>query len=124
VLRRAAALIGSALRRADHLCRWGGEEFVVLLPDTDAAGAVIALDKALARLRSEVFVTASGQVLSVTFSAGVAQVGAGGLAESLEEADRHLYVAKHAGRARVIARAAAACEMIQDSDGRIGAEQR
>ena len=100
----ALAAVGAALRAgvraSDFAGRWGGEEFVLLLPDTDAAGAAALAEK----LREAI---ASLTVLSVpagiTGSFGVAALpeharDADGL---LRAADRALYVAKQAGRNRV-----------------------
>lgn len=103
VLRRVATVVARALRSSDVVARWGGEELVVLLPDTDREGAVTALEKVLAAVRREVFVTATGATFSVSFSAGVAEVPRGAsLEHAVTVADERLYAAKRAGRARVL----------------------
>jgi len=103
VLRRLADLLKRTLRASDHVGRWGGEEFVVLLPHTAKEGAVVALEKALAALRRIRFETADGRSFEVTYSAGVVDVGEGRtLDESVAQADRFLYLAKAAGRNRVM----------------------
>ena len=102
VLRRSGLIITNALRRADLLCRWGGEEFAVMLPDTDVKGATVALEKSLAQLRQESFVTPAGISFNTTFSAGVVEVIEWtNLDRTMEEADKLLYMAKAAGRNRV-----------------------
>lgn len=101
VLRRFAEVGASALRGSDHLARWGGEEFLLLMPDTDPAAARAALQ----RLRGLVAQAPMGPAqapLHVTFSAGLAQLAPG---ESVEQciarADRAMYRAKQSGRDRV-----------------------
>ncbi len=88
------------LRAGDVLARWGGEEFVLLLPCTGAADACHMLD----RLRQALTLPeawAGRLELKVTFSAGVAQWVAGQTVEHiLERADRKAYRAKSDGRDR------------------------
>lgn len=92
----------SCLRANDVLARWGGEEFLVLMPDTALAAAYEAID----RLRSEVCRTTAQAVapgLPMTVSAGVAEGTAGEPAgELLARVDRALYAAKQRGRNRVV----------------------
>jgi diguanylate cyclase (GGDEF)-like protein len=103
VLRRLADLLKRTLRASDHIGRWGGEEFVVLLPYTAKEGAVIALEKALLALRRMRFETPDGRSFQVTYSAGAVDVGEGlTLDECVAQADRFLYLAKDAGRNRVV----------------------
>jgi diguanylate cyclase (GGDEF)-like protein len=101
VLRRFASLIQSQLRAADALARWGGEEFLLLMPGTRADDARVVLD----RLRDAVgrggFEAIAPQ-LKVSFSAGVAEVREGEPQDAaIDRADRALYRAKQAGRNRV-----------------------
>jgi diguanylate cyclase (GGDEF)-like protein len=109
VLRVVGRTIAGALRVSDMPARWGGEEFCVLLPDTDAAGGAIALQKALAAVRDLVFHPDEGAgTFGVTFSAGVAAV----LADqpgphAVEAADALLYEAKASGRNCVLTAASA-----------------
>lgn len=103
VLRDAAAVVARSLRLSDYLARWGGEEFVVLFPNTDAEGARHALEKALETLREARFQGADGQTLSITFSAGIAQwTEAASVEEAISDADRFLYIAKAEGRNRIV----------------------
>lgn len=101
VLRRFAELLQARLRAADALARWGGEEFLLLMPGTgrDAAQAV------LERLRASVIDGGFEQVapgLRVSFSAGVVQCGDGeSRDQALERADAGLYRAKQQGRDRI-----------------------
>lgn len=88
------------LRNADVMARWGGEEFLILFPETRADQALNALE----RLREHVArrpMTDSVSGLLVTFSAGVAEHAAGqSVRQTLERADRALYLAKSSGRNR------------------------
>ena len=103
VLRRLGAVLTSALRGADLVTRWGGEEFVVLFPKAGVTGSAGALRKALKVFGSEQFSGGNGETFSVTFSAGVVEVAPeSGLKEAVEEADSLLYLAKEAGRNRVL----------------------
>jgi diguanylate cyclase (GGDEF)-like protein len=94
VLIRASQIITRSLRRSDIVGRWGGDEFVVLLPETDAAGAHRALNTVRHALWEDSFET-EGTKLRLSFSAGVVDVSDGAsLDETVAEADRLLYQAK------------------------------
>lgn len=104
VLHDIGCLLATALRPADVVCRYGGEEFCVVLPDTDLSGARIALASLAARLR-ELTVECDGETLTgFTFSAGVAALPQHGstFPALIVAADRALYDAKAAGRNCVI----------------------
>ena len=94
-----AGAIQSGLREGNVFCRYGGEEFCVLLPDADVRSAERTAEgfrQAVASL------DISG--LHVTVSLGISSLGlgAGSAQELLEQADKALYAAKGAGRNRVI----------------------
>lgn len=90
------------LRNADIMARWGGEEFLVLFPETRAEQALNGLERLREHLR-EAAVSETVPGLSVTFSAGVAEHAHGqGLRQTLERADRALYDAKAQGRNRAL----------------------
>ncbi|MEQ7872448.1 diguanylate cyclase [Sphingomonas sp. ASV193] len=96
-LRHVARLSRDHVRESDLFARLGGEEFVMLLPDTDISRALQICD----RLRRELALTPliSGQlVVRLTVSGGVAPLGANGLDVALKAADVALYEAKSGGR--------------------------
>jgi two-component system, cell cycle response regulator len=106
ILRQAAAILASCLRKSDLLARWGGDEFVALFPNTDPAGAALALDKARLALQSERFDAGDGALVELTLSSGVASASVSArVEEAVAEADRFLYLAKGAGRNRVVSQA-------------------
>lgn len=93
-----ARRLHAGLRSQDQAFRYGGEEFSVLLPDTDASG-VMALAE---RLRALVARPGTGSEPAITASFGIAVWRAGDTADALfDRADRALYRAKQAGRDRV-----------------------
>lgn len=101
VLRALARLLRERLRRTDIAGRYGGEEFALILPDTDGASAQRVLDEIRNNFALVEHGAGSG-TFSVTLSAGVAAFPAIGDAQELAEAaDRALYKSKHAGRNRI-----------------------
>lgn len=103
VLRTVAETIGHALRESDSGGRYGGEEFCVVLPYTDMAGAVEVAER-IRRLCEAVVVNVGGLRLSLTVSVGVAVFTAPmrGPEDLIKPADDALYQAKRAGRNRVV----------------------
>ncbi|MEK8031181.1 GGDEF domain-containing protein [Ideonella sp. DXS29W] len=103
VLRAVAELARGSLREVDALSRWGGEEFLVLLPSTAAAEAVACAERLQARV-SGMRLTQLPNDLSLSFSAGVAAFKGADepLPALIDRADRAMYRAKQAGRAQVV----------------------
>lgn len=102
VLRRTAAALARSIRAHDLAARVGGEEFALILPDTDRAGGHALAERARAAVGSTPGLTGVGDV-EVTASAGVAQLRPGEDAEQLyARADAALYAAKAAGRDRTL----------------------
>lgn len=101
-LRQCARACAQQLREIDLFARFGGEEFVILLPETDVPGAELLAERlrlTIAGLRIE---TAQG-ILQFTASFGIApHVPGQDLATALQRADQALYAAKHSGRNRVV----------------------
>jgi diguanylate cyclase (GGDEF)-like protein len=102
VLIRVAGLLCDVLRGSDIIVRSGGEEFIVLMPETDARAAVACCERIREAIHDEPWNrTALG--LSVTASVGVASThDAGDLRSLVGVADQRLYEAKRAGRDRVV----------------------
>jgi diguanylate cyclase (GGDEF)-like protein len=102
VLRAFAREAGYIMRNTDIIGRWGGEEFLMLLPETPDGDPAIGL----ARLRvhlATLQVSASAPELRMRFSAGLTHFNPGGsVAASVERADRALYAAKAGGRNQTI----------------------
>lgn len=99
VLKAFASTATQTLRSCDLLARWGGEEFLVLLPNTSGEQAQATLQRVLDRVRC--LPQNSGSPLS--FSAGVAEYRADEpVADAVSRADREMYAAKSCGRNRVL----------------------
>jgi len=98
VLQLVAKEVMDRLRNTDFVARFGGEEFVLLFPETLAADAQIVMDKLRSHISALPF-HFGGEPVTITFSAGLAAFAPGDTEESVfERADRALYVAKDAGR--------------------------
>ncbi len=101
VIRTLSRLLSHRLRRSDIIGRYGGEEFAVVLPDTDEHVAHRVIDT-LRDAFTKLEFSASGLTFSLTFSAGVAgDDGESGASALLNYADAALYAAKRIGRNRV-----------------------
>lgn len=103
VLIAFAQVLRDCVRESDLLCRFGGEEFVVLLPDTDSDGAAVLAERIRAAFMGQA-IPFEHKHLTNTVSIGVAETGGerADMDEMLRRADTALYAAKHAGRNRVI----------------------
>ena len=105
VLREFGDRIRRSVRGADLACRYGGEEFVLVLPDSDETAALAIAERLRARLDHDPIPVSGGQrELSITISLGVATVrGTNDTPEALlKRADEALYKAKRDGRNRVM----------------------
>ena len=102
-LQRIVAVCERVLRRPDRLARFGGEEFVVMLPETDNEGAAIVAERLRHALAREV-IRAGTADFSVTTSIGVAAMGQrhDNAQDVIAEADLALYAAKGGGRNKVV----------------------
>jgi two-component system cell cycle response regulator len=101
VLREFCRHLAEGLRKGDVASRWGGEEFLVLLPRTPVAEAAGIAE----RVRSSVAtapIAAGGRRIPVTISGGCALGPGDGIDAMLSQADQRLYEAKHQGRNRII----------------------
>lgn len=99
VLVEMAARLRGSVRGGDLVARWGGEEFCVLLVDTDDDGARLAAERVRRAIVQRPFETSAGP-LEVTLSLGVVALddGPARLSSLLRQADAALYTAKHRGR--------------------------
>lgn len=103
VLKALALTLGQALRTSDVLGRLGGEEFGIVLPETDATGAREVGERLLQAVR-ERRIEHDGHTLNITVSIGATVLSAGddSFESAFLRADRALYEAKHGGRDRVV----------------------
>lgn len=107
VLRTVAAEVSATLRRTDHVCRYGGEEFALILPDCDERLARDVAERIRFRIAELIIQSDTGVALPITLSVGCAswlapkETAAGVGAALLAAADRALYQAKQEGRNRV-----------------------
>ncbi|MBN1197429.1 MAG: sensor domain-containing diguanylate cyclase [Candidatus Aminicenantes bacterium] len=102
VLRGFAGLVGRILREIDHAGRYGGEEFCVVLPETDLEGGIVIAERIRESVENHAF-SGPGEVsFHVTCSIGVVHAESADMDELISTADRRLYEAKRSGRNRVV----------------------
>jgi len=107
VLKDIAAILSDALRMPDKVGRYGGEEFLVILPHTNLAQAHKITDRIRASVSKWEFDLGDKKKIRLTISIGVAQFKSGeDLEQFLAQADKALYDAKKGGRNQVVARKA------------------
>lgn len=102
VLRQVAEILVKATRKTDAVCRYGGEEFAVVFPETNKDHAKLVLSRILDRVKEEKIQAEGSRIL--TLSAGLASCPEDASAddELIEKADRSLYQAKNEGRDRLV----------------------
>lgn len=101
VLREAAVRLRNAVRKHDALARWGGEEFLFLLPDSSKAGALALANKLRERIAAEPFVVGAGEPVAVTLTIGFSEYQPGmTLEDCIKAADTALYQGKQSGKNR------------------------
>jgi two-component system cell cycle response regulator len=108
VLREFAIRIKKSIRGIDLACRYGGEEFVVVMPETDLTVATMVAERLRRRIATGPFPIQNGsRTIEVTVSVGLSALGKGDTAATiLKRADAALYRAKRDGRNRVVPDAA------------------
>ncbi len=101
-LKHLSTVVRESLRPQDSVCRYGGEEFLILLPEADLSEASAILTRLQRELTRRIFMADSSRLL-ITFSAGVALLDPQEPAHiAIERADRAMYAAKRAGKNRVL----------------------
>jgi diguanylate cyclase (GGDEF)-like protein len=102
VLTELAKLLQKSLREQDTVCRWGGEEFIILLPETDLAGGKNLAEKLRGVIEEKRFLYNSRE-FSLTMSFGITTFQDNiNIYTYIKEADESLYVAKKSGRNKVV----------------------
>lgn len=101
-LKAVAQAMREGVREVDHVARWGGEEFLMLLPETDAQAALQAAERVRTRVQG-LALSHDGQPLPLSITLGVSILAQGESAEqALARADQALYRGKQAGRNCVV----------------------
>ena len=101
VIQKVATCIRTKIRKHDLLARWGGEEFILLLPKTNEAGAIRAAEKICESVR-ELATQYESEAITVTISGGAACITDFETIERcIQKADENLYQAKQSGRDRI-----------------------
>ena len=108
VLRIIAGIFNAHCRAEDVVCRYGGEEFTILLTNTTVEAAAILAERLRLAIESETFLH-HGEPVKITCSFGVAQLQSPIPPTLIELADEALYRAKHSGRNRVEVRGQSLC---------------
>lgn len=101
-----ASACNETIRKTDRASRFGGEEFVILMPETEVAEAMNVTERLRAAIEALTIIAENGEPFSMTISIGVAffdhQTPDDNLSKLLNRADKALYSAKNAGRNQVI----------------------
>ncbi|MBI5924043.1 MAG: GGDEF domain-containing protein [Aquabacterium sp.] len=106
VLRSVSKTLQSCMRDVDFVARWGGEEFLVVLPDTDEEGAKLVAERIRGKIEGTLIDTTGNEPFKVTMTLGVAVIQKTENAEqAIARADMALYEGKRNGRNRVVAAA-------------------
>ncbi|HEY0961522.1 MAG TPA: diguanylate cyclase [Pseudomonadales bacterium] len=112
VLKALAQFMQNEMRTIDVLCRFGGEEFCILLPETSLNFAAYAMERLRERLATE-GLNVDGERMRVTVSIGLVSFNGGDDTQEalLKRADQLLYAAKHGGRNRMLSEMPAAADL-------------
>lgn len=105
VIVMVARIMQECSRKSDVVCRWGGEEFIILFPQTDMEGARVIAEKIRVKIENQVILLGTDKELTFTVSTGVSRVDVekdNNLEYSINRADNALYKAKEMGKNRVV----------------------
>lgn len=103
VLARLGQVVAESLRVNDVPCRYGGEEFTIILPETSGEKATVVAERIRTRFAGEIFQPTPQDTVRKTISIGVTQYRAGESGQSLlERADQNMYEAKQSGKNRYV----------------------
>jgi diguanylate cyclase (GGDEF)-like protein len=103
VLEHFGRMLSDHARTTDAVARWGGEEFIMIAPQTDIDGALLAANRICESVRKQAVIFGTADI-AYTVSIGVAQlIDQRTIAELVASADQELYRAKRAGRDRALA---------------------
>ena len=101
VMSHLAELISLTLRKQDEVARWGGDEFLLLLPETDIEGGKIVAEKIRSKISKSPFFYKESEIsVTVTLGVGLCEKD-NGVGSCIHKADHALYLAKQAGKNRV-----------------------
>jgi len=102
ILVNISSILNTEKREIDQVARWGGEEFLILLPETNLKGAV-QLGNKIRKSISAKPITHEGQEINVTMSFGVSEYNSEThIEKTIDLADQRLYLAKNSGRNKVV----------------------
>ncbi|MBV1908958.1 MAG: GGDEF domain-containing protein [Kangiellaceae bacterium] len=102
VLQQLSETLKASIREVDYLARWGGEEFLVLMPDTDSSAAMV-LAKRIQTAIKDAVITYKQNKIRLTMSGGLVELSANeAIKDGLLKADELLYKAKELGRNKVM----------------------
>jgi diguanylate cyclase (GGDEF)-like protein len=105
VLREAAAILRTSARREDSVCRIGGEEFLVICPNTDLRSAMQSAERLRANLSAKrIAIGQTEKTLTVSIGVAMREPGTVDMDALVSLADQALYAAKEAGRNQVCTR--------------------
>jgi diguanylate cyclase (GGDEF)-like protein len=102
VLSKVGNIICKCLRKTDVACRYGGEEFVVILPETEISAAAKVAERIRKRIKAEIFYPGPTKADCATVSVGVAQYSSEeNMEDFVKRVDKAMYVAKESGKNRI-----------------------